>query len=126
MPRVTPCELINTLTGYRTVFPNTGLAEDYLKQTHGYIRKHLMNNTPILNRQGTPYKAKLLPSQKVVTTNQPNYPRQLCWDCEKALGGCSWSRHFKPIEGWDAIYIPDRPQNPATYSIIACPEFVEG
>ena len=28
---------------------------------------------------------------------------QLCWLCEKACGGCSWSKDFTPIEGWKAI-----------------------
>jgi len=126
VPRVTPCELTNAFTGYRTVFPNTGLAEDYLDQTHGYIRKHLMNNMPIVNRKGTRYNAKLLPTQKVKLPNQNNYPRQLCWDCKNANGKCSWSRCFKPIEGWKAVYVPDRPQNPATYCITGCPEFAEG
>lgn len=29
--------------------------------------------------------------------------RTLCWDCEKAQQKCSWSRHFKPVKGWQAI-----------------------
>lgn len=27
---------------------------------------------------------------------------QLCWDCNKACGGCSWSRDFTPVHGWKA------------------------
>ena len=27
---------------------------------------------------------------------------QLCWRCEKACGGCSWSRDFTPVPGWKA------------------------
>ena len=27
---------------------------------------------------------------------------QLCWDCQKACGGCSWSRDFTPVPGWKA------------------------
>lgn len=26
----------------------------------------------------------------------------LCWDCRRAVGGCSWSRSFQPVEGWEA------------------------
>ena len=29
----------------------------------------------------------------------------LCWTCGRACGGangCSWSREYKPVEGWDA------------------------
>ena len=27
---------------------------------------------------------------------------QLCWDCEKAYGQCSWLKNFKPVKGWVA------------------------
>lgn len=26
----------------------------------------------------------------------------LCWKCKKSVGGCSWSREFKPVNGWKA------------------------
>lgn len=26
----------------------------------------------------------------------------LCWQCKKCVGGCSWSREFKPVSGWKA------------------------
>lgn len=26
----------------------------------------------------------------------------LCWDCEKATGGCSWSNELIPVKGWSA------------------------
>ena len=126
MPRVTPVELINTLTGYKTVFQSMGMADDYLDQCHGYIRKHLTCNLPITNRQGVRYKANILPPQKIQASYNTSFKRQLCWDCSKACGGCRWSRDFQPIPGWTATYIPDRPQNPATYSITKCPEFAEG
>lgn len=27
----------------------------------------------------------------------------LCWYCNNAYGGCSWSSKFKPVDGWHAI-----------------------
>lgn len=50
----------------------------------------------------------------------------LCWDCSRALGGCSWSREYVPVEGWVAE--PTTIRNNATgytnsYHIIACPLF---
>lgn len=27
---------------------------------------------------------------------------QLCWNCEKACGKCSWSKNFTPVPGWNA------------------------
>lgn len=26
----------------------------------------------------------------------------ICWKCANACGKCSWSRSYKPVEGWDA------------------------
>ncbi len=26
----------------------------------------------------------------------------LCWCCENARGGCSWSKNFEPVQGWNA------------------------
>lgn len=28
---------------------------------------------------------------------------QPCWSCTKYAGGCSWTRKFEPIPGWDAV-----------------------
>lgn len=60
----------------------------------------------------------------------------ICFDCQKACGGCSWSEidpdtekpRFQPVEGWTAepvmmfLYEGKRIQ---TYHITACPEFVK-
>ena len=52
----------------------------------------------------------------------------LCWKCANAVpspatgAGCSWSRHFKPVRGWDAVPRPtDRSKS---YFVRACPKFV--
>ena len=58
---------------------------------------------------------------------------QLCWSCGKACGGCSWSRNFTPIQGWDATPCR-RVYNDAavgtryvdSYIIRKCPEYVNG
>ena len=54
----------------------------------------------------------------------------LCFDCERACGGCSWSRSFTPVPGWtakktvrssthgtDRVFLE-------SYDITACPLFV--
>lgn len=57
---------------------------------------------------------------------------QPCWSCTKYAGGCSWTRKFEPIPGWDAVptvksgscrgngvkYAPIE-----TYDIRYCPEY---
>ena len=61
----------------------------------------------------------------------------ICFDCKKACGGCSWSEwdvaekrtRFQPIEGWKAIKVPYFPgagrgaKVDSTYYITECPEF---
>ncbi len=28
----------------------------------------------------------------------------LCWSCQvPGTGGCDWDKHFKPVEGWEAV-----------------------
>lgn len=55
----------------------------------------------------------------------------LCWNCQKAVCGCSWSRNYVPVKGWDAT--PTIVQNHAdgrqiftnSYLVRSCPEFVK-
>lgn len=61
----------------------------------------------------------------------------ICFDCKKACGGCSWSEidpntekpRFEPVEGWTAeetvlrVYEQDRTRFEKTYHITACPLF---
>ena len=52
---------------------------------------------------------------------------QPCWTCQKACGGCSWSRSFKPIPGWIAekTFIPSNDRHAESYKIISCPEYIK-
>ena len=59
----------------------------------------------------------------------------ICFDCKKACGGCSWSRidpatkkpAFKPVEGWKAIKVPyfigAGSGIDSTYYVSECPLF---
>ncbi len=73
---------------------------------------------------------------KSCVMKKKNYPEnsrprkiQLCWECQNALGGWSWSKNFTPVPGWKAkkVYLRhatrgwlDRVE---TYKVIECPEF---
>lgn len=64
----------------------------------------------------------------------------LCWRCVNAVPdgerGCSWSREFKPVDGWDAEPTLVRAKYGAfdhhktgfieSFQVKACPEFEEG
>lgn len=30
----------------------------------------------------------------------------ICWNCKNAVMGCSWSKEFVPVDGWEAEYKP--------------------
>ena len=52
---------------------------------------------------------------------------QPCWNCKKCFGGCSWSRAFIPVKGWDAekTKIHNDLHYIDSYKIYSCPEYVE-
>lgn len=57
----------------------------------------------------------------------------LCWTCQNACGGCSWSRSFKPVKGWEAKKTVIKHQRSEgckapfiyddSYLVINCPEY---
>lgn len=49
------------------------------------------------------------------------FKEQLCWTCQNATGGCSWSKNFAPIEGWDAVSTTVDGED--TYFIKNCPQY---
>lgn len=62
-------------------------------------------------------------------------PNTLCELCEKACGFCSWSREFRPVEGWEAIRSDIVERDSASdrrmkvrvsesYIVVSCPEFL--
>lgn len=53
----------------------------------------------------------------------------ICFDCARACGGCSWSRRFKPVPGWTAQRATLPGGTPGTtidtYQVTACPKYVK-
>lgn len=52
----------------------------------------------------------------------------LCWNCKNACGGCSWSRSFTPVEGWNAreTTLKSADGNIQSFFVTDCPEFING
>lgn len=57
-----------------------------------------------------------------------NASNSICENCQNAVGGCSWSKSFEPVDGWVALELDADVQvssDPVkTYKIYFCPEFV--
>ena len=50
----------------------------------------------------------------------------LCWICKKATNnGCSWSRRFLPVDGWDAEEHVIRGRKETSYLVKDCPEYIK-
>lgn len=49
----------------------------------------------------------------------------ICFDCEKAVGGCTWARNFIVPEGatYQPVYDKNKPGVVLTMNITACPLF---
>lgn len=52
----------------------------------------------------------------------------LCWECLRAGGDCSWSRHGEPVEDWLAIETAVKNRTYASlvsYEVLDCPLFIK-
>lgn len=53
----------------------------------------------------------------------------ICWDCKRAVLGCSWSKSYTPVRGWNAIKTKIEINNNGirkyidSYKVIECPLF---
>jgi hypothetical protein len=51
----------------------------------------------------------------------------LCWNCQNACCGCSWSREFLPVAGWKAepsILTSITHRSITSYDVISCPQYL--
>ena len=71
------------------------------------------------------WKAKQEKSQRKTKSQRK---ATLCWDCKNACGGCSWSRSFVPVKGWDAkeTSLKSAEGDIKSYFVTMCPEFING
>lgn len=78
------------------------------------------------------------PENPPVDASKYTKQANICFDCENAMGGCSWSAldpvtgkpQFKPVPGWTATPVVRHEKNgdyvykTVTYCITSCPQFV--
>ena len=73
-----------------------------------------------------------LEKQREKRNQSPKRKREtLCWTCQNACGGCSWSRSFEPVEGWEAkptklnIYVKEGNEDlNSSFFVISCPQYI--
>lgn len=58
------------------------------------------------------------------TVQRQKFRNTLCWSCRNAVGYCSWSQSFKPVDGWQAI--PTKVKTAGdTFVVISCPCYIK-
>lgn len=93
-----------------------------------------------IRREIISYRLKSgMPLDEVFISDNINTLRvSICWDCKNSVPnekyGCSWSRNFEPVKGWNAIetsmVINDYSKNVKTktiksYCVCSCPKFIK-
>lgn len=115
--RVSGCKLRDIETNKIYEFERLRDADDFLGRGHGSTTRHIREDRIIKNDVGKEYE--IIPGEvKKIKIQVTERPLQLCWNCQKAVCGCSWSRNFAPVPGWTAT------KTEFSYHIKECPEFV--
>lgn len=50
----------------------------------------------------------------------------ICWKCNNTCGGCSWTREYRPVPGWQAdekIIKSSKGKIVKSYIVKKCPDF---
>ena len=47
----------------------------------------------------------------------------LCWSCKNCTGGCSWSKKFEPVRGWEATKTFIASDKSNSYMVHMCPKY---
>ncbi|MBO5454418.1 MAG: hypothetical protein J6A69_10740 [Clostridia bacterium] len=71
------------------------------------------------------FKAPFMPKKK----RKRKRKETLCWSCDNACTGCSWSKALVPVKGWDATpirikYNSDVREYTDSYIVHDCPQFI--
>lgn len=84
-------------------------------KSYSTFRQVMVDNGYKLDRPKKSYK----PEPKLQT---------LCWKCSNAVGRCSWSQGFVPVEGWTAEETARECNGNivASYTVLKCPQFIKG
>lgn len=124
------CTLIDLKTGETFTFDKASDASVFLGRNAHYVSNAFWNDYPIVDEEGRTYAAIIagVHSSEVKRKEHPRASKQPCFSCKKACGGCSWSRAFKPVQGWKAIptKINQGWNTVESFHIIFCPEYKEG
>ena len=118
------CILTSTSDNKAYPFRSFVDADKFLKKRHGYTRGRF-GSGKLATLEHDDGRIELFSiaadESRRATIVVKSYQEQLCWHCGNCYGGCSWSRSFMPVDGWEAT--PVKRDNVETYEITNCPDF---
>ena len=101
MSRNNKCVLTSQKTGKNYYFKSGTEASYFLGRSKSYITSSIYHEMPIKHKDTGEYFTCHYTKQEH-QTNQYKAKEQLCCTFKKFCGGCAWSAHFEPVEGWEA------------------------
>ena len=127
-------KLANNETGEESEHVSLYAASKSIGRHVSYIGQTISGGYAIRDKKGyeyTLYKDGEIYNYEMAKTKKTTHPTsQLCWTCKKAVCGCSWSRSFVPVKGWDAVPAKiinwtdnTRVITTDSYTIRDCPEY---
>ena len=127
-------KLINNETGEESEHESLHAASRSLGRHYSYLGQTIRAGYVIRDPKGyeyTLYKdGEIFDYEKVKLRKRTHAHRQLCFSCSKAVCGCSLSRFFIPIKGWDAVPTTivnwsdgKRTVTTGSYAIRGCPGY---
>ena len=110
----------------KTEYPFNSLAEAdrFLGRNHGYLSGCVKKGIGVsgITENGDLERFDIILGPTMITESVTRcVSPQPCWTCSNCYNGCSWSRHFVPVQGWDAE--PIIKDGDTTYIIKHCPEY---
>ena len=130
-------KLVNKQTGESSEHRSLHEASQFIGRGVCYISQTIRKGYAIRDAKGYEYMiykdGEIYDYSRTDPRRRTVPHRQLCFSCKKSALGCSWSREFKPIEGWDAVPTVitnwsdgKRVIYTETYALRGCPEYEEG
>ena len=125
------CSLISCQTGSVYKFRSMIEASVFLGRSSSYITRCAQFDRPISSTTGESYRlviGETIELKDFVTYSSTKYIPTKCWECSKYAGGCSWTKSFLPVCGWDAIptKIKTAEKTADSFIVLECPEFMAG
>ena len=138
--------LTSVKTGISTELCSVAMACDFLGRSGGYLKWKMFEEDAayVTNSEGEQFTMEIIgvgkrrdavPEDQRKKKRDPSihpedgynhqFKKQLCFECARAAGFCSWSRNLTPVEGWDAEPSNLGNSTGCSYRVEGCPLYIK-